>query len=145
MTSRNRALRWLQIILTLFYGQVISTAIYEYIIQGICGLILSFRPMYDSVLLIVLGVFMFLFVVYAIPAVWFCHLQMSIISILILIAIFILTSVKAFIEVKYMGQHSIRIEWATIRIAELVLRILGIVASLLFVICLKQGYKPENF
>ncbi|CAF0906259.1 unnamed protein product [Rotaria sp. Silwood1] len=145
MNLSNRSVRWLQIILTLFYGQVISTGIYEYIIQGICGLILRFRPIHDSIILIILGLFMFIFVLYAIFALWYCRLKMFTVSLLILIAIFILTLVKSIVEIRYMGRNSMRIEWTSIRITELVLRVFGIVASVLFIVSLRQGYKPDIF
>ncbi|CAF2434132.1 unnamed protein product [Rotaria sp. Silwood2] len=145
MYLSNCSARWLQIILTLFYGQVISTGIYEYIIQGICGLILHFRPIHDSIILIILGIFMFIFVLYAIFALWYCRLRMFIVSLLILIAIFILTLVKSIVEIRYMGQNSIRIEWTIIRVIELVLRVFGILVSVLFIVHLRQGYKPDFF
>lgn len=144
MVSSRRSLRWIQIILTLFYGQVMSNSIYEYIVQGICGLILNFRPVYDSILLIVLGIYMLLFVTYAIIALWFCRFRMFTVALLILISIFILTLVKSVIEVKYIGYYSTRIEWAIIRTVELVFKLFGIGISLLFIIRLRQGFKPEN-
>jgi len=145
MNICSHSLRWLQIILTLFYGQVISTGIYEYIIQGICGLILHLRPVYDSILLIILGLLMFGFVLYATLALWYCRTRMSIISLLILISILVLTSVKSIIEILNMGQNPTRIEWIVIRITEFVLRIFGIIGSVLFLLRLRQGYKPEDF
>ncbi|CAF0915026.1 unnamed protein product [Rotaria sordida] len=145
MNLSRRSLRWLQIILTLFYGQIISTGIFEYLIQGICGLILHIRPIYDSIILIILGLFMFIFVLYAIFALWFCRLKMFTISLLILIGIFILTLVRSIFEIHNIGKYSIRIEWASIRITELVLKVFGIVVSVLFIVCLRQGYKPEHF
>jgi preprotein translocase subunit Sss1 len=145
MNICSHSLRWLQIILTLFYGQVISTGIYEYIIQGICGLILHIRPVYDSILLIILGLLMFGFVLHATLALWYCRTRMSIISLLILISILVLTSVKSITEILNMGQHPTRIEWIVIRITEFVLRIFGIIGSILFLLRLRQGYKPEDF
>jgi hypothetical protein len=140
----NRSLRWLQIILTLIYGQIISTSIYAYLIEGICGLILYLRPVYDSILLIILGLLMLAFVLYGIFALWYYRTRMSIIALLILITITVLTVVKSVIEIVDMGQYSIRIEWTVIRIMEFVLRILGILVNLLFIIRLRQGYVPEN-
>ncbi len=140
----NRSLRWLQIILTLIYGQIISTGIYAYLIEGICGLILYLRPVYDSILLIILGLLMLAFVLYGIFALWYYRTRMSIIALLILITITVLTVVKSVIEIVDMGQYSIRIEWTVIRIMEFVLRILGILVNLLFIIRLRQGYVPEN-
>jgi hypothetical protein len=145
MDVSSHSLRWLQIILTLFYGQVISTGIYEYIIQGICGLVLHLRPKYDSILLIILGLFMFAFVLYAVLALWYCRTRMSVISVLILISILVLTLVKSIIEIIYMGYRPIRTEWIVIRITEFVLRIFGIIISIIFIIRLRQGYEPENF
>ncbi len=145
MNICSHSLRWLQIILTLFYGQVISTGIYEYIIQGICGLILHLRPTYDSILLIILGLLMFGFVFYAIFALWYCRTRMSVISVLILIIILILTLVKSIIEIVYMGYRPIRTEWIVIRTTELILRLFGIIISIFFIIRLRQGYVPEKF
>ena len=145
MEISSRTLRWFQILITLFYGQVISTGIYEYIIQGICGLIFRLRPVYDSILLIILGLLMFGFVLYALPALWYHRKRMSIVSLLILIIITILTTVKSILEILYMGQHPIRIEWMIIRIVELIWRIIGIIMSVVFLIQLRQGLKPENF
>jgi hypothetical protein len=144
MSIPTRSLRCLQIILTLFYGQVLSTGMYEYIIQGICGLILHLRPLYDSILLIIIGVLMFPFVFYALFALWYHRTRMSIISLLILILILILTLVKSIIEIRSMGQRPIRIEWMVIRITELIWRVLGIIVNILFIIRLRQSYKPEN-
>jgi len=140
----SRSLRWLQIGLTLFYGQVISTGIYEYLIQGLCGLALSLRPKYDSILLIILSLFMFAFVVYGLLAIWYCRIRMSMITVLILTAILILTLVKSIIEIVYMGRGSMRVQWLTIRMVELVWRFIGIILHVGFIIRLKQGYEPEN-
>jgi hypothetical protein len=140
----NRSLRWLQIILTLIYGQIISTSIYAYLIQGICGLILRLRPVYDSILLIILGLLMLAFVLYAIFALWYYRTRMSIIALLILIGITVLTAVKSIIEIVYMGHYTVRIEWMAIRITEFVFRIVGILVNLLFIIRLRQGYEPTN-
>ncbi|UJR26985.1 hypothetical protein I4U23_008292 [Adineta vaga] len=145
MAENSRSVRWLQIILTLFYGQVISTGIYEYIIQGISGLLSHFRPTYDSILLIILGIFMILYVVYATLALWYCRTKMSIISVLILICILTLALAKSIIEIISMGRYSSRTECILIRTTELVLRIFGILASIVFIHCLRQGYKPANF
>ncbi|CAF0735975.1 unnamed protein product [Adineta ricciae] len=145
MTEPSRSVRWLQIFLTLFYGQVISTGIYEYIIQGISGLISRLRPTYDSVLLIALGLLMISYVVYATLALWYCRTRMSIISVLILICILGLTLTKSIIEVINMGRIPLRMECILIRSTELVLRIIGIVANIAFIICLKKKYRPENF
>ncbi|CAF1103806.1 unnamed protein product [Adineta steineri] len=141
----SRSFRWLQIILTLFYGQVISTGIYEYLIQGISGLTLQLRPVYDSILLIIFGILMFAFVPYAIFALWYCRTRMSIITLLISIAILILTLVKSIIEISNMGQYPIRKEWIFIRIMELILRLFGIIALIIFIIRLRQEYRPDNF
>lgn len=140
----SHSLRWLQIGLTLFYGQVLSTGIYEYLIQGLCGLILSLRPKYDSILLIIFSLFMFAFVVYGLLAIWYCRVRMSIVTVLILISILILTLVKSIIEIIYMGKGSMRTQWLTIRIVELVWRLIGIILHVSFIIRLKQGYEPEN-
>jgi hypothetical protein len=145
MNISSHSLRWLQIILTLFYGQVLSTGIYQYLIQGICGLILHIRPLYDSILLIILSLLMFLFILYATLALWYYSTRMSIISVLILILILVSTLAKSIIEILYMGRSPIRTEWMIIRITEVVLRIFGIVANILFIIRLRQGYVPENF
>lgn len=145
MEISSRTLRWFQILITIFYGQVISTGIYEYIIQGICGCLFRLRPMYDSILLIILGLLMCGFVLYALPAVWYNRKRMLLISVLMLIIITILTTVKSILEILYMGQHPMRIEWMIIRIVELIWRIIGIIISLVFFIQLKQGLKPENF
>ncbi|CAF1068872.1 unnamed protein product [Adineta ricciae] len=145
MTEPSRSVRWLQIFLTLFYGQVISTGIYEYIIQGISGLLSHLRPIYDSVLLIALGSLMISYVVYATLALWYCRTRMSIISVLILICILGLTLTKSIIEVINMGRIPLRMEWILIRSTELVLRIIGIVANIAFIVCLKNKYRPENF
>ena len=144
MDLSSRSLRWLQIIITLFYGQVLSTSIYEYIIQGVCGLICRFRPMYDSILLIILGLLMFAFVLYALPALWYNQIRTSVISFVILIFITILTAVKSMIEIQYMGQHPSRLEWMIIRIVEFIWQICGLIISAAFLIRLRQGYKPEN-
>jgi len=144
MDIPSRSLRWLQIILTLIYGQIISTGIYAYLIEGICGLLLNLRPVYDSILLIILGLLMLTFVLYGIFALWYYRTRMSIIALLILITITVLTLVKSIIEILYMGRYSMRIEWMMIRITEFILRIFGIIVNLLFIIRLRQGYKPEN-
>jgi hypothetical protein len=141
----SRSLRWLQIILTLIYGQIISTGIYEYLIQGVCGLILHIRPIYDSILLIILGLLMFAFVLYAIFALWYYRTKMSIISLLILILILVLTLVRSILEILYMGLRPTRTEWIVIRTTELVLRVFAITVNIFFIIRLRKGYEPENF
>lgn len=145
MDLSSRSVRWFQILLTLFYGQVLSTSIYEYIIQGICGLIFRLRPIYDSILLIILGLLMFAFVLYALPALWYNRIRTSMISLVILILITILTAVKSVIEIYSMGQHPTRIEWMIIRIVEFIWRIFGLLISTVFLIRLRQGFKPEKF
>jgi hypothetical protein len=145
MTISNRSVRWLQIILTIFYGQILSTGIYEYLIQGICGFILRIRPKYDSILLLVLAIIMFAFVIYAIIALWYCRTRMCLATLLILVMIFALTLVQSILEIIHMGLRPTRIEWILIRFSELIIRILGIALSILFLIRLRQGYKPENF
>lgn len=145
MSTSSRSLRWFQIILTLFYGQLLSNGIYQYFIQGICGIIFQLRPLYDSILLIILSLLMFALVLYAIFSLWYCRTRMSIASVIILILIFVLTLIKSIIEILYMGRNSIRIEWMIIRIIELILRLFGIIIHTGFVIRLRQGYLPENF
>ena len=145
MTEPSLSVRWLQIFLTLLYGQVLSTGIYQYIFQGISGLMSHLRPTYDSVLLIALGLLMISYVVYATLALWYCRTRMSIISVLILICILGLTLAKSIIEVINMGRIPLRMEWILIRSTELALRIIGIIANIAFIICLKKKYRPENF
>lgn len=144
MPMSNQSARWLQIILTVFYGQILSTGIYEYLIQGICGLILRIRPKYDSILLLILGFLLFAFVIYALAALWSCRTRMSVITLLILLVIFSLTIVRSILEINHMGLRPIRLEWTIIRITELVIRFLGVVASLLFLLHLHKGFKPER-
>ena len=145
MTEPSLSVRWLQIFLTLIYGQVLSTGIYQYIFQGISGLMSHLRPTYDSVLLIALGLLMISYVVYATLALWYCRTRMSIISVLILICILGLTLAKSIIEVINMGRIPLRMEWILIRSTDLALRIIGIIANIAFIICLKKKYRPENF
>ena len=145
MVTPNRPLRWIQIILTLFYGQVLSTGIYEYFIQGVCGLLSHIRPTVDSVILLVLALLMFAFVLYALVALWYCRTRMAMVSVAILMIIFSLTLIKSILEIRNMGRRPIRAEWMAIRVTELVLRALGIVVSILFIIRLRKGYRPENF
>ena len=145
MSISNRSLRWLQIIITLFYGQVISTSIFEYIIQGIYGLTSMLRPTQDSIILICIGVLMLTFVFYSIFALWYSYTKMFLMSVLILIAIFFLTLLKSIIEIRGMGQVPIRSEWMAIRIVELLLRVFGIAISIIFLVCLRRGWKPQRF
>ena len=144
MALSNRSARWLQIILTLLYGQILSLGIYEYLVQGICGLILGIRPKYDAIVLLLLGLLMFAFVLYALVALWLCRTRMSVITLLILLVIFALTIVRSILEINHMGLRAIRLEWTLIRVTELVIRFLTIIASLVFLLHLRQGYKPER-
>ena len=143
MGSPRRSIRLLQIGLTLFYGQLVSNGIYEYIIPGIVGFAKRERATYDSVLLLILGLLMITFVMYGIIALWYHRLQMSIIACAILIAILLLTLVKSIIEILYMPRHPLRPEWTVIRIIELLLRVFGVIVSVLFIMRLRQGHLAE--
>lgn len=142
--SRSRFLRWLQVVLTLFLGQMIANGIYEYIIPGICGLLSRIRPTYDSILLILIGLLMLGYVVYTVIALWYCRRKMLVVSVLILICILALTVVKSIMEILYMGRNPMRAEWLSRRIVEFSLRVFGILAGILFIVRLKQGYRPED-
>ena len=145
MLSSPHAFRWLQILLTIFYGQIVSTGIYEYFLQGLCGLIFRLRPKYDSILLLILALLMFAFVVYAIIAVWFCRIRMSIVAMLILLTLFVLTLVQSILELRHMGFRPTRLEWMLIRIIELIFRFFAFLISVVFLCYLRQGYKPNLF
>jgi len=54
------------------------------------------------------------------------------------------SNVKSIIEIVYMGRGSMRVQWLTIRMVELVWRFIGIILHVGFIIRLKQGYEPEN-
>lgn len=137
-------IRSLQILLTIFYGQILSNGFYEYFLQGLAGLISRLRPNYDSVLLISISVVIFVFSLYAISAIWFCRTRMSITTIFILILLFVLTLIRTIIEIRHMGLRPVRIEWLLIRITELVIRIVGIGLTFYFVYQLRNVFKSNK-
>jgi hypothetical protein len=145
MNNPSRLLRWLQIILTLFYGQMISTGIHQYIIQGIAGLLTNRRLTFDCVLLLVIGLLMVTFVFYAVAALWYQQNRLSMITCSILIFILILTALKSIMEILAMSEYALRTEWIAIRITELIIRVLGILGSVIFIVRLRQGYEPDEF
>lgn len=144
MDIDSRTTRLLQIGLTLFYGQLVSNGIYEYIIPGIAGLISRQRAVYDAVLLLILGILMITFVIYGIVALWYHRLQTSTIACVVLVVILLLTLAKSIVEIMYMPRHPLRTEWIVIRIIELILRVLGVIASVSFMMRLRDGYVPET-
>jgi uncharacterized membrane protein len=143
MVSSIWSLNGLKIGLTLFYGQLLSTGVYQYLIQGIAGFIHRQRAMYDSVLLLVLGLLMIIATIHAIASIWYHRQGMSIVACLILILILILTLAKSITEFNAMAQHPLLKEWMTIRITELFLRVLGVIGAILFVIQLKRTDRSE--
>lgn len=144
MGTPSRGLRWLQVSLTLFYGQIISTSIYQYIIQGISGFASQRRSIADSLFLLFLGVLMIAFAIYAVIATWYYQAGPTMITCSVLILILLLTVAKTISEILPMPEHPLRTEWILIRVSELILRLGGIFAILLFIKCLRQGYEPEN-
>ena len=144
-TIARRSVRWLQILLTLFYGHILSNGYYEYFLQGLAGLISRIRPSYDSFLLISLAGVTLVFFIYAISAIWYCRTRMFLTTVLISIVLFALTLIRTILEIYHMGLRPVRTEWLLIRITELVIRIFGIGLSLYFVQQIRHGYKPANF
>lgn len=145
MTNGSRSFRWLQISLTVFYGQVIGNGIYQYLLQGIVGFISRQRTIYDSIWLFLLGLSMLVFVVYALFAVWRPERKSSILTCCLLILILILTVVKTIFEANYAGRSSLNKEWLVIRITELVLRVVAIFALVVFTFRMKEAYQAEEF
>lgn len=138
------AIRRFQIILTLIYGELVSIGIYEYLIQGIIGLILRIRPKYDSILLIVLSSLMFIFVIYGIFAVWFCRTRMSLVSMLVLFVVFCLTLAQTIIELRNMGLRPTRVEWIIVRTTELVTRLCAVFINASFIHHLRKLKRFAN-
>ncbi|CAF0756804.1 unnamed protein product [Didymodactylos carnosus] len=137
-------MRLIQILLTVFCGILLANGIFEYLILGIFGLVFNIRSKYDSILLILLGILLSLFSIYALIAIWKNNIKLLIVSIIILIILFILTLVKSITEINELGLRLIRTEWIAIRITELVLRLTGISTLMVYIIQLKQDYYLIN-
>lgn len=144
MGTPSRSLRWLQVLLTVFYGQVVSTSIYQYIIQGITGFISQRRTTFDSLFLLLLGIFMITFSIYAVIATWFHQRRPVWITCGILIFIFLITLAKSISEILSMLGHPLYLEWILVRISELIFRLGAMFGLLIFIACLRRGYEPEN-
>ncbi|CAF0733114.1 unnamed protein product [Didymodactylos carnosus] len=144
LMKKNFLMHLIQILLTVFYGILLSNGIFEYLILGIFGLTCHIRPKYDSILLIILGILLILFVIYALIAIWKNNIALLFISVIVLIILFAFTLIKSITEIKGFGMRPTRAEWIAIRITELVFRVIGISGLLFYIIRIKQGHRLDN-
>ncbi|CAF1340142.1 unnamed protein product [Rotaria sordida] len=96
--SKKQQIRSIRVLLTVFYGFLLSTILFHYIIHGIFQLIQ--RPTNPYVItIVVLGGLILISIGFAIYATWFDNAMIMLISGIVLICVFVLTLVFGIIRI----------------------------------------------
>ncbi|CAF5146209.1 unnamed protein product, partial [Rotaria sp. Silwood1] len=96
--SKKQQIRCIRILLTVFYGFLLSTILYRYIIHEIFQLVQRPTNPY-AITMVVLGGFILIPIGLAIYATWFDNTMIMLVLIIVLICVFVLTLVFGIIRI----------------------------------------------
>ncbi|CAF3446446.1 unnamed protein product, partial [Rotaria sp. Silwood2] len=91
--SKKQQIRGVRILLTVFYGFLLSSVLFGYIIHGIVETVRRPTNLY-AIIMIVIGVLILIFIVLAIYAIWFDNIKTLLVSGIVLICVFIFGIVR---------------------------------------------------
>ena len=147
--QHKKQVKFLEILLTLFYGQFISNAIYENLIRGVPDLVRE-PTNYYNIFRVVLGVVIILITIYSLLAIWLKRYQLMVfISAILLTIVFLISLVVQIIDLVQRKERNMYTEKetpivATILTVESIFRVIAIVLTFLLVKVLKQNYELVN-
>jgi hypothetical protein len=147
--KHRKPVKFIEILLTLFYGQFIANAIYDNLIRGIPDLVRE-PTGYYNIIKVVLGCVIIAVTIYSMIVIWLKKYHVLIfISAILLIVVFLISLVVSIIDLVQRKERNMANEketpiLATVLVVESIFRVLAITLTFVLVKILRQNYELIN-